>query len=416
MINCGLVVYNRTIQIILRTMFTFQILLILIVISVFFAFIEFFRHQKRIYSIPIRIHINGTRGKSSVARLIGAGLSENGILTMTKVTGTFPRLILEDGSEVRIYRKADANIIEQLNIVKYAVQRKVEALVIECMALEPSYQWLTENQMIHATVGAITNVRMDHLDVMGRTLPEIADALGNTIPKNNYLFTAENDHPKLLEELSLKKNTKIKLSRPETISNEEMEGFTYIEHKENVALALDICTHLGVDRPTALKGMYRAEPDPGSLRRYSVHNFGKHINFYNAFAANDPHSTMMIWNMLKNDLGINESVIILLNTRHDRLDRAKQLAEMVGAKMNDEIDFLMLMGESTDVVESMSRDYGTDKRKIVNIGFKEPNEIFEKIISLTAKTSTVLAIGNMGGKGAALAEYFESRSVELIND
>ena len=397
-------------------MYTFQILLIVIVISVVLAVIEFIRHRKRIYSIPIRIHVNGTRGKSSVTRLIGAGLSENGISTMTKVTGTFPRLILEDGSEVSIYRKAGANIIEQLNIVKYAVQRKVEALIIECMALEPAYQWITENQMIHATIGAITNVRMDHIDVMGRTLPEIANALGNTIPKNNYLFTSENDNPELLEELSHKKNTKIKLSKPEEISDEEMKGFSYIEHKENVALALDICIHLGVDRTTALRGMYKAVPDPGALRRFTINNFGKQINFYNAFAANDPHSTLMIWNMLKNQLSVSGTIIILLNTRHDRLDRAKQLAEMVGSKMGDEFDFLMLIGESTDVVENLSKDYGTDTRKIVNIGFKEPNEIFEKIISLTGKTSTVLAIGNMGGKGAALAEYFENRSVELIND
>jgi len=155
-------------------MYVTILLLVIILLSSLLGIIEFIRHQKRIYSIPIRIHINGTRGKSSVTRLIGAGLREAGIKTITKVTGTYPRLILEDGSEASIYRKESPNIIEQLSIVKYAANRKAEAIVMECMALQPQYQWITEKQMIHATVGVITNVRLDHVDVMGHTLPEIA--------------------------------------------------------------------------------------------------------------------------------------------------------------------------------------------------------------------------------------------------
>jgi len=79
-----------------------------------YGVVEYIRHQKKVYSIPIRIHINGTRGKSSVTRLIGAGLRAGKIKAITKVTGTFPRLILADGSEAKIRRKEGANIIEQL--------------------------------------------------------------------------------------------------------------------------------------------------------------------------------------------------------------------------------------------------------------------------------------------------------------
>ena len=32
------------------------------------------RHRRHLARIPVRIHVNGTRGKSSVCRLIGAGL------------------------------------------------------------------------------------------------------------------------------------------------------------------------------------------------------------------------------------------------------------------------------------------------------------------------------------------------------
>ena len=121
-----------------------------------------------------------------------------------------------------------------------------------------------------------------------------------------------------------------------------MIPFKYIEHKENVALALDICEHIGIDRNTALRGMYKANPDAGALNRYKVELFDKSITFYNGFAANDPQSTLMIWHKLRNEDELNGTKIVLLNTRQDRLDRAKQLAEMVGKEIRDEADLLNL--------------------------------------------------------------------------
>ncbi|MEO1369791.1 MAG: poly-gamma-glutamate synthase PgsB, partial [Acidobacteriota bacterium] len=121
------------------------------------AVAEYRRHQRRILAIPHRIHVNGTRGKSSVTRLIGAGLRAGGVSTLTKVTGTFPRLILPDGSDVPVHRKAAATILEQLDIVDLAAAEGVDALVIECMALDPEFQRITEEQMVHATIPVMTN-------------------------------------------------------------------------------------------------------------------------------------------------------------------------------------------------------------------------------------------------------------------
>jgi poly-gamma-glutamate synthase PgsB/CapB len=387
----------------------FILLLVLAITASVIGVLEFVRHQKRIYSIPIRIHVNGTRGKSSVTRLIGAALNEGGIKTITKVTGTYPRLILEDGTETAIYRKTDANIIEQLGIVKFAAERNTKAIVIECMALEPQYQSITETKMIHATIGVITNVRLDHVDIMGYTLPEIASVLGRTIPKNQHFFTAENRIPEVLKKIAIQQKAAMHLSEAFTVSDDEMKPFKYIEHKENVALALDICKHIGIERNTALHGMYKANPDAGALNRYRVELFDKSINFYNGFAANDPQSTLMIWHKLRNEGALNGTKIVLLNTRQDRLDRAKQLAEMVGKEIRAEADLLILIGQSTDVVENMSIQYGFEKNKIVNLGWMEASEVFENILLHTNKIATVVAIGNIGGMGNKLADYFSSR-------
>src|SRR6058998_2837088 len=102
------------------------------------------RHRRNLRRIPVRVHVNGTRGKSSVTRLIAGGLRAGGPRTFAKTTGTAARMILPDGSEVSVYRIGPPNIIEQTRIVRRAVETGAEALVVECMAVTPELQPLSE--------------------------------------------------------------------------------------------------------------------------------------------------------------------------------------------------------------------------------------------------------------------------------
>lgn len=387
------------------------ILLPILVVLLTYWWMEYRAHQKRVRTIPIRVHVNGTRGKSSVTRLIGAGLRAGGIRTITKVTGTYPRLILEDGSDVRIYRRGEANIREQVSIVRFASERAAQALVVECMALEQQFQRITERQMIHATVGVITNVRLDHIDIMGRTLPEIASVLAETIPEGGVLFTAETVIPDVLRSHAAKRHATMYATTEDAVRPEEMNGFSYIEHRENVALALAICQHLGVDRQVALRGMYTAIPDAGVLKRFRVEAFGKRLTFYNAFAANDPDSTLLVWKRLMQEVGLAGTRIVLLNTRQDRMDRARQLAELAGRALAPDMDYLMLIGHNTEVVKHMALGYGVPAERILAVGWVSPEQVFEKALAITERESTIVAIGNMGGMGGTVAEYFEHRSL-----
>lgn len=391
-------------------MFSFYILLVLIIVAAIAGLIEYALHQKRIFSIPVRIHVNGTRGKSSVTRLIGAGLRAGGISNITKVTGTFPRLILEDGTETFIHRKASANIIEQLAIVKFAAARKVKALVMECMALQPQYQTITEHKMIHSNIGVMTNIRLDHTDVMGHTLGEIAETLCRTIPAKQHMFTTEDVIPGSIKEIADSRQTVTHFIEPESVSFSEMKGFSYIEHRENVALALAVCHHLGIERKTALKGMYEAVPDAGVLTRHRVISYQKEMIFYNAFAANDPDSTYLVWQKIKRETGLEGKRILLLNTRQDRLYRAEQLAEMAAKRIGNEMDYLMLIGQSVEVVEKMALHCGVPKNKLIGLGWTTSEKVFEAVLAVTEKVSTIVAIGNMGGMGAETVEYFKNRS------
>src|SRR5438552_5179903 len=98
------------------------------------------RHLRNLERIPVRVHVNGTRGKSSVTRLISAGLRAGGIRTLGKTTGTEARLLLPDGSEQPVFRVGPPNVIEQTRVVARAAAAGAQALVVECMAVQPELQ------------------------------------------------------------------------------------------------------------------------------------------------------------------------------------------------------------------------------------------------------------------------------------
>ena len=66
------------------------------------------------------VHVNGTRGKSTVSRLIEAGLREGGMRVFCKTTGTDPLTIDVNGCEEPIRRQGKANIKEQITILRRA--------------------------------------------------------------------------------------------------------------------------------------------------------------------------------------------------------------------------------------------------------------------------------------------------------
>ena len=371
--------------------------------AILYGIYEYYNHQRKIYRIPVRIHINGTRGKSSVTRLIGAGLREAGMKTYTKVTGTFPRLILPDGKETHILRKEKANILEQLKIVDYCARNHAQALVIECMALQPQYQKITEEQMIHATIGVITNIRLDHLDVMGPGIREVGEALSGTIPENAYLFTGEDKHYRFLEHKTRQKNSEYHRALEESVSDEEMQGFSYIEHKVNVALALDVCEHLGIDRKTALRGMQKMIPDEGVLFKNTLTRNGQRLNFYNAFAANDPESSLMIWESIRKQ-SPGDKMIMLLTIRHDRQSRAEQLITLAAKKM--EFNALVLIGETTDVIHDKALKLGIERDKVFRPDWDIPEAVIEGLWQMVNGNTTVVGIGNMGAMGAEVSALF----------
>jgi len=88
-------------------------------------------------AVPLRICVTGTRGKSSVVRLIAAGLSAGGTRTLAKTTGSRACVILPSGEERPLVRRGTPSILEQRAVLRMARREEARALVVEVMSIRP---------------------------------------------------------------------------------------------------------------------------------------------------------------------------------------------------------------------------------------------------------------------------------------
>ena len=136
---------------------------ILLLILIGLGLVESYFHSLSLARLPIRIHVNGSRGKSSVTRLIASGLRAGGLNVIAKTTGTAPRIIDEDGKDRVIHRLRSASIGEQVRLLNSFSKKNPNAVVIECMAVNPQYQWVAEHKMIRSTMSMSIIIRWHRL-------------------------------------------------------------------------------------------------------------------------------------------------------------------------------------------------------------------------------------------------------------
>lgn len=296
---------------------------IVLLIMYGYFYLEASNHEKNLRKLPLRIHVNGTRGKSSVTRLIAAGLGAGGYKVFGKTTGTEAKIIFPDRSEQYIKRKGPANIIENVKVIKQAVACGANAIVVECMAINPELQRFCEKRLIKSHIGVITNIRADHEDVMGDGLESIAIALSNAIPENGELVTTQEART-LLEPVA--GGRKMIVVAGEQLDATYLQGFGYEIIPDNVAIALRVCELAGVEAVVAIDGMRKATADAGNLTITELMIGNKTVVIVNALAANDPESTLWLWN---HRMPLEGRKVVLLNCRSDRQDRTAKLCKML---------------------------------------------------------------------------------------
>ena len=361
--------------------------------------------QKRnVEKIPIRVNINGIRGKSTVTRLITSILTEAGYKTVGKTTGTAARMIywFQDDEDIIVRQPQGANIGEQLKVLQKAADLNAEALVCECMAVNPDYQKVFQFRMLEANIVVIVNVLEDHLDVMGPTLDQIAQEFGETIPYNGFLITIDCAYTYYFKQIAKERNTKVIIADNSKITDEYLAKFDYMIFPDNASLALAVGEALGIDEETCFKGMLNAHPDPGAMRITRIGDENLNCTFVNGFAANDPQSTVNIWERVKELEYNTEDPIVIMNCREDRVDRTEIFVSDVFPKIQTHT--LVAIGEvSEPITTAFNNGQFPNVKNYINLEYAEPDKIMETLNPLL-KDRMVFGVGNIHGQGEAFIE------------
>ncbi|SCL16398.1 poly-gamma-glutamate synthase PgsB [Micromonospora inyonensis] len=356
-------------------------------------------HYRNLGRIPHRVLVNGIRGKSSITRLCAGALRGGGKVVVAKTTGTAARFIFPDASEEPVHRKFGiANVVEQIGIVRRAAVYHPDSLVIECMAVMPALQEINQSKLIRSNIGVLCNVREDHLAEMGPTLDDVARSLSRSMPVGGICITAEKDRLAILEQEAARRDCRLIAVDPESVTDREMAGFGWITFKENVAIALAVAEQLGVDRRSALAGMWAAPPDPGVLSVARVLYEGKRIRFANIFAANDPESTFMNIEQLEKQRLIGRPLTMVINCRPDRVERNGQMGALSGRVKPQRIVLIGEMTRSARVTVPAEL-----QERVVDLGGKLPPErLLADVMTATAADASIVAVGNIHGQGEVL--------------
>ncbi len=306
-------------------------------------------------TIALRLSVTGTRGKSSVVRIIAAILRADGRTVVAKTTGSQARFILPDGRELEVPRRGPPSIIEQKRLIKLASRCRADCLVAEVMSIHPENHWVEARQLLQPQMVVITNVRPDHLEAMGETKAEIAAVLSLAIPTHSRVFVPEKENYAPFA-AAVKQSGGELITVPPGLAARLLPPAPELQKTEfadNLALAAAVASHLGITAEIILQGMRQAQYDLGKFGvwRYRSPETEKTHYFVNGFAANDPESTWQVLAKAREILpAAAHRVHGLLSLRPDRGDRTQQWLHVLVAGAHEHFGKLYVTGAHAPLV------------------------------------------------------------------
>ncbi|MCJ7642859.1 MAG: poly-gamma-glutamate synthase PgsB, partial [Candidatus Aminicenantes bacterium] len=350
--------------------------------------------------------------KSSVVRLIAGALREAGMSVLAKTTGSRAALILPDGTEREVRRRGLPSVLEQKRIVRTAARLGTKILVMEMMSIREECLLAESRRLIRPDILALTNVRLDHLDLMGRSREEIAACLASAFPVHGTIILPEEEFFPIFEQKRRTLGAKLILARKNAMRN--MDRTAALPHEEfeaNVRLALETARELGVGDETALRGMAAAAPEFGALRIWDVPRTGAGpaMSFVNAFAANDPGSSREAMDRIMDRPSLSGRAFIgLLNLREDRGDRTLQWAEALERGEFDRLTRVAVIGgQAWAFGRRLKKRSGWPEGRLVILKERTPAGIFQGLGRLADGPAVVIGLGNIGGLGKGIVEHWK---------
>jgi poly-gamma-glutamate synthase PgsB/CapB len=362
----------------------FVIALVVLVGCMLWLGVAAWRHRRHLHVVPLRIHVAGTRGKSTTTRLIAAGLRAGGRRVMAKTTGAEPRLILPDGSEQAWPRRGPASVREQVRLFARAVESGADTVVAECMAIRPELVWASETHLVKATMSVITNARADHFEDLGENPDAAAEAVRWVVPAAGQLVVAAEAASSALRSWAARRGTTV------TVVNTAGLGPLAADR----VLALAVCSALGIPAEIAGPAMDAAGADPGSFFERTLTVGGKPVHFVNAFACNDVDSLALLWPTVQ----ASSPPVVLMNARRDRPLRTRSFVRFLAAQ----VPMPMLFVTGDPLAIRLARRTGFPLGGVRPLRARTPAAALAELAAATPSGGTIWGVGNYHGSGGRL--------------
>ncbi|MFC2158924.1 poly-gamma-glutamate synthase PgsB [Acidobacteriota bacterium] len=362
-------------------------------------------HRKRLRQIPFRLCVTGTRGKTSVTRLLASLLRESGQRVFAKTTGTSPKMFLPDGSEEIFPRRGFPTVLEDIKFIRKANRGNAQALVTELMGIRPETLSVESLRINQPHILVITNVRLDHTEHMGLSLDRIAECFASAIPPKGIVFIPEEECLPIFEQVARRRGAKlIPVSRD--LSPSELPS-EYL-FKKNSRLVLAVAEYLGLPDGHLQSGISPSSVDIGKLNAWNLNldSSGRKWTAVNLFEANDPQSTREILDLLGKQRNLPDlKKVGLFNLRPDRGERTLQWLESIRQDQFSDIQEFVFLGRQSPLVVRRLRKKGLRARCFA-LNEKWPEKVMEKIRSGIDGDILLLGMMNMGGMGERLTSYW----------
>ena len=352
-----------------------------------------FVHRRRLKRIPIRIHVTGTRGKSTVTRLVAAGLRAGGHRVVAKTTGTRPTLIHNDGSQVEIRRWGAASIREQSSFIRAAAREKANAIVVEAMAIEPEYLGALERFYIKATDLLLTNVRPDHQEQLGDGPDAMALAITRAIPMGNRVFATAEAATALVRE-------KTQQLRCQLIVIDDVHDFDPDE--VNLALARAVCRHYGIGDRISDAAMRDAQKEIGAFTLQSITIRGRSVSFANAFSCNDVGSFQKLWQRHQPQ---GMPAAFLFNARADRPLRSRAFLSLLPRLAPDAP---LYVTQGTWPLRQWAQKAGFDRNRVYLLPRASAQQQLDQVVRNVGDGTVIWGTGNFRGAGADMTTFVDA--------
>ena len=367
--------------------------------------------DRRCSAIPLRIAVTGTRGKSSVTRMLASVLRESGRTVIAKTTGSKAVIILPDGLEKEVKRRGRPSIMEQKQFVHLGANLGADTVVAEIMSVHAENHFVEAQQLLKPHVVLATNFRVDHTAAMGNTREGVASVISLDVPSGSRVFVPEHECLPAFREAMRENGAELVEVPAETATGYEVRDTDF---PENLHLVFAAARSLGLDDEMILKGIRHARQDIGALQiwRYELPGLKNACVAVNAFAANDPESTLLVQRQVMTGLGDDAGQCIgLMNLRADRGDRTIQWAEALADGALREFSRLYLCGLHAP---ALARRLPRNGVPIEVLRRTRPQEVMKAILSRDQdRRSVVFGFGNIGGLGEALVEHWNTHGEPL---